>query len=142
MYTYKLANLRVIDGDTIDADIDLGFNIWLRKRRIRLRGIDCPETRTRDKIEKQYGFAALEYLKQLVTSTETVTLQSYGEGKFGRILGDLFVDEIAGLSVNWSINREMIIAHHAVDYHGQSKDDIKKEHLANRQKLVGSKLSP
>ena len=137
MYTYKLANLRVIDGDTIDADIDLGFNVWLRKRRIRLRGIDCPETRTRDKVEKQYGFAALEYLKQLITSTETVTLQSYGAGKFGRILGDLFVDE-----VDWSVNREMVIAYHAVGYHGQSKDDIKKEHLVNRRKLFESKLSP
>jgi len=137
MFEYKATVVRVVDGDTVDCDIDLGFSVVLHKQRIRLKGIDTPESRTRDKVEKQYGFAALEYLKQLITSTETVTLQSYGAGKFGRILGDLFVDE-----VDWSVNREMVIAYHAVGYHGQSKDDIKKEHLVNRRKLFESKLSP
>jgi len=92
-------------------------------------GIDCPETRTRDKEEKKYGLLAEQYLCQMIAE-KTVTLQSHGEGKFGRVLGVLSVE---GLDL--SINSEMIRTHHAVTYHGQSRDDIKKEHLANRQKL-------
>lgn len=137
MYIYTLNHIRVIDGDTVDADIDLGFNVWIRKKRIRLMGIDCPETRTRDKEEKKYGFLAKEYLQKVINKTSPITLESRGEDKFGRVLGILYGD-YNSIRKDWSrsINKQMIVHHHAVAYDGQSKDSIKKEHLVNREILA------
>lgn len=129
MHTYKCKMVRVVDGDTVDVDIDLGFGIWLRKQRIRMYGIDTPESRTSDPIEKVYGKAATAYLVNW-TNAGGLTLKTHkdGKGKYGRILGELWYGDV-------NINIKMIEEHHAVRYHGQSKQEIAEEHLANREIL-------
>lgn len=137
MYEYKVEVIKVVDGDTIDVNIDLGFGMSYNKQRVRLMGIDTPESRTRDLDEKVYGKAAKKYLKQLLASGN-VSLVSHDKGKFGRILGELFVKDNEGHPVfenQISINEHMIINKHAVAYHGQSKDEIQEQHLENRKLL-------
>jgi len=92
MYNYRIEVTRVIDGDTVDCIIDLGFKIST-KYRIRLAGIDTPETRTTNAEEKIYGFEAKVRLQELL-SQGTIILKSHGLGKFGRVLGTLYVDEV------------------------------------------------
>ena len=93
MYEYNAKLDRVIDGDTVDAMIDLGFNTWVHKR-IRLEGIDAPETRTRDLDEKAQGFATKERLEGLLEAANGMfVLQSHGVGKYGRCLGTIFIEE-------------------------------------------------
>tara|TARA_R110002020_G_scaffold32729_6_gene100359 strand:- start:781 stop:1116 length:336 start_codon:yes stop_codon:yes gene_type:complete len=93
MYLYDAKLIRVIDGDTVDAKIDLGFDVWVKKR-IRLYGINTPETRTRDLEEKKAGIAAKERLEGLINECGGVfILQSHGVGKYGRCLGTLFIDD-------------------------------------------------
>ena len=91
MYEYKCKIRKVVDGDTVDIDIDLGFNVWLNDERVRVMGIDTPESRTRDKVEKIFGLAAKERVKKFVETDDIVLVtQKYdAKGKFGRILGDL-----------------------------------------------------
>lgn len=136
MYEYKVKIKKVVDGDTVDVDIDLGFGVWLHKERVRLHGIDTPESRTRDKEEKKYGLAAKEYLKEKLKTGEPL-LRSFGNGKFGRILGELWIIEessdVPGMEVKTNINQMMIEDHHAVAYHGQSKEEIAEGHIENRQ---------
>ncbi len=133
MFEYKCNLVKVIDGDTVDVDIDLGFGVWLRKQRIRLYGIDTPESRTRDKIEKVYGLAAKEFLVDIL-STGDMSIKTYkdAKGKFGRILGELFVKTSVG---ELSINQSLVENNHAVRYYGQSKNEMLSEHLANRKIL-------
>lgn len=131
MHEYKCNIIRVVDGDTVDVDIDLGFGVWLRKQRIRLLGIDTPESRTRDKVEKRFGFMAKDYLKSHLGKTSTLRTKKDGKGKFGRILGEFIVYDAATDSYR-SVNQMLVESHHAVAYHGQSKDDIEEEHLKNR----------
>ena len=139
MYDYKCKIVKVIDGDTVDVDIDLGFGIWMKDERVRIMGIDTPESRTRDKVEKKFGLAAKERLKSLLGKTSVLKTQvsKSGEdmkGKFGRILGDF--DVYCYDTDSWRpVTKVMIDEGHAVEYHGQSKDDIKEAHLANRQRL-------
>ena len=83
MYTYKMSPLKVVDGDTIDAEIDLGFDIKVKKR-VRFMGINAPESRTKDLEEKARGLAAKDRVKQLLEGSENITLKSHGVGKFGR----------------------------------------------------------
>ena len=130
MYEYKAKIRRFVDGDTIDVDIDLGFGMILSKQRIRLYGIDTPESRTRDKEEKFYGKLAAQFLKDQCKKGSCITLRTYldKKGKYGRILGEIIVDGV-------NINQLMIEEHMAVEYHGQSKTDIHKEHMFNRQEL-------
>jgi micrococcal nuclease len=129
MYEYRCEIVKIIDGDTIDVDIDLGFGIWMRNERVRLYGIDTPESRTRDLEEKKYGLAAKEFLTKWL-SAGNITLKTHkdAEGKFGRILGELWYNDV-------NINQKLIEEHHAVGYHGQSKDEIVSEHLYNRTKV-------
>ena len=89
MYTYNCKVVRVVDGDTVDVDIDLGFGVYLNKKRIRLKGIDAPETRTRDLEEKEKGLASKEYVQALLPegSAQILVTSSY-QGKYGRIIGD------------------------------------------------------
>ncbi len=134
MYEYRVEIKKVVDGDTVDVDIDLGFGIWMRNERIRLMGIDTPESRTRDLEEKKYGLAAKKFLQNMLDDEGGITLKTDkdAEGKFGRILGTFY------RTTNYadkSINDYMIEKHHAVAYFGQSKDLIKEEHLANREKV-------
>lgn len=135
MNEYDVKVLKVVDGDTVDVDIDLGFGIVLTDERVRIMGIDTPESRTSDKVEKLFGLAAKDRLKELL-GEETVLIthdDKNGEdmkGKFGRVLGDF---RVGGKTVT-----EILIEEgHAVAYHGQSKDDVQDAHMANRQRLVG-----
>ena len=96
MYEYRATIIKVVDGDTVDVDIDLGFGIIMKDERVRIMGIDTPESRTRDKVEKKFGLAAKARLKELLGKTCTLKTQinKDGEdmkGKFGRILGDFSV---------------------------------------------------
>ena len=93
MHTYRCKILRVVDGDTVDVDIDLGFGVWMHKERVRIHGIDTPESRTRDKEEKIYGLAAKEFVKSFLPVGSDATLQTEKDktGKFGRILGKFLV---------------------------------------------------
>ncbi len=132
MYQYKIKEVtKIIDSDTIDVIIDLGFDI-LHSARIRLYGIDTPESRTRDKVEKKYGLMAKKYLTECLKTDNPITLQTHKEekGKFGRILGEIIIDDI-------NINNMMVENYHAVPYHGQSKEDIDELHMNNREKLNG-----
>jgi micrococcal nuclease len=128
--------LRVVDGDTIDVMLDLGFNFF-QKGRVRLVGIDTPESRTRDKEEKKFGLLAKHYLEDWVAKYPHILVESSAKGKFGRILGNLYDP---AKTECW--NDMAIEAHHAVPYHGQSKDDIKKGHLENRKYLIKNGQGP
>ena len=133
MYEYKCKLVRVVDGDTIDVDVDLGFGVWMQKQRIRMYGIDTPESRTSDDVEKVYGNAAKDFLVKW-TNSGNLTLKTFkdGKGKYGRILGEIWYGDENG---SHNINQLLIDNHHAVRYFGQSKDDIEEEHLVNRKKL-------
>jgi len=131
MYEYRCKVVKIVDGDTVDVDIDLGFGVWLKKERIRMFGIDTPESRTRDLEEKKYGLAAKAYITKLLDDEGGIVLKTRkdAEGKYGRILGELWrTTDFA----DTSINELMIKNHHAVAYHGQSKSDIEEGHIANR----------
>ena len=138
MYEYKCKMVKIIDGDTVDVDIDLGFGIILANQRIRMFGIDTPESRTRDKIEKKYGLLAKNYVKKFlpVKSSQTlVTEKDDARGKFGRILGKFRVyDGLTDSEV--FLHKIMIRDHIGVAYFGQSKDDIENRHLKNRELLI------
>ena len=140
MYEYKCTIVKVIDGDTVDVEIDLGFNVVLEKQRVRLYGIDTPESRTRDLEEKKYGLMAKDFVKKYmpVHSIQTLAtnVDKSGEderGKFGRILGTFFVEDEENYTV--SLNEMMISHHHAVKYMGQNKETIKEQHMMNRKLL-------
>ena len=130
MYEYNCKVLRVLDGDTLDVDIDLGFSITLRKQRIRMYGIDTPESRTRDKEEKVRGLLSKDFLKGFCPVDGTIVLISHGKGKFGRILGEIFTDD--GLC----INDHMIHEGYAVRYQGGNKEELDAMHQANKEKLI------
>ena len=131
MYEYGCKVTRVVDGDTIDVDLDLGFDI-IYKCRVRLYGIDTPESRTRNKDEKVRGKLAAKFLQNAISNGENVILQTQlkdSKGKFGRVLASVLVDGI-------NINQQMVTNHLAVRYEGQSKKDIQLEHLKNRDILI------
>ena len=133
MHEYRINILRVVDGDTVDVDIDLGFGNWLRKQRIRLYGIDTPESRTRDKVEKMYGMAAKAFVQDNLKKAYDLRLRTHkdAKGKFGRILGEFILESEFGDLVN--LNKKMISEYHAVPYKGQSKEAIAEGHLKNRE---------
>mgnify|MGYP001189466208 FL=1 len=140
MYEYRATIIKVVDGDTVDVDIDLGFGIIMKDERVRIMGIDTPESRTRDKVEKKFGLAAKARLKELLGKTCTLKTQinKDGEdmkGKFGRILGDFSVYDAVTDSYK-NVTEIMIAEHHAVKYQGQAKSDIAEAHLANREYLI------
>jgi|TARA_B110000977_G_C10885745_1_gene419317 micrococcal nuclease len=134
MHEYKCTILRVVDGDTVDVDIDLGFGVWLRKERVRIHGIDTPESRTRDLTEKKYGLAAKQFVKEilLVGSQQRLLTEKDKTGKFGRILGKFLVHDVKE-DREMHLGQIMIREHHAVEYSGQSKEDIGYEHIKNRE---------
>ena len=136
MYEYRCKILRVVDGDTVDVDIDLGFGVWMHKERVRMMGIDTPESRTRDSVEKQFGLASKDKLKSLlpigsmqILKTEIDKSGEDAKGKFGRILGDFLIEGKRASEI-------LIEEGFAVAYHGQSKDDIEEMHLSNRERLI------
>ena len=130
MFEYEAKVKRVVDGYTIDAYIDLGFNVHVDKR-IRFMGIDTPESRTRDLTEKRYGLGAKYRLIEMLEANGNVfVLKSHGTGKFGRVLGELFHHH----EDDYSINQMLIDEGHAVAYFGGSKQEV-KDALMEARKL-------
>jgi len=111
MYKYNATLVRVVDGDTVDALVDLGFDTW-KKVRIRFYGMDAWESRTRDKEEKVKGLAAKARVIELLDNADgKFILQSYGVGKYGRCLGELYIEDN-------NINQLLITEGHAKKYYG------------------------
>lgn len=132
---YDVHVIKVVDGDTVDVDIDLGFGICLKDERVRIMGIDTPESRTSDRVEKLFGLAAKDRLYSLLEKDAKLitTEDKSGEdmkGKFGRILGDFRAAD------GRLVTDIMIEEGHCVAYFGGSKEEIAMKHLANREKLL------
>ena len=143
MYEYRAKINRVVDGDTVDVDIDLGFGIVLTDERVRIMGIDTPESRTSDKVEKLFGLASKYRLQELLGEYAILKTQvsKNGEdmkGKFGRILGDFIVEEFEG--DERMVTEILIEEGHAVAYFGGSKEEIQMKHMANREKLLREEI--
>ncbi len=139
MYEYRATVVKVIDGDTVDVDIDLGFGIVMQDERVRIMGIDTPESRTRDKVEKLFGKAASARVKELLSKDIILKTQIARDGedmkgKYGRILGDFIIEDHEGKE---EMLTDILVAEgHAVAYFGGSKEEIAMKHLANREKLL------
>ena len=132
---YDVKVIKVVDGDTVDVDIDLGFGVTLTDERVRIMGIDTPESRTRDKVEDLFGEAAKARLKVLMKDGGKLitTEDRKGEdmkGKFGRILGDFRIGD------GRKVTDILIEEGHAVAYFGGSKEEVQAKHLVNRTKLL------
>ena len=136
MYEYKVNIIKIVDGDTVDVDIDLGFGMWIKDERVRMMGIDTPESRTRDKVEKKFGLASKERLKSMLGKKGILKTQvnKKGEdmkGKFCRILGDFVVDDKMATEI-------LVEEGYAVAYFGGSKDEVQAKHLENRERLIAA----
>tara|TARA_B110001454_G_C12716906_1_gene432943 strand:+ start:181 stop:609 length:429 start_codon:yes stop_codon:yes gene_type:complete len=135
MYEYRATILKVVDGDTVDVDIDLGFGIWQRNERVRIMGIDTPESRTSDDTEKVFGLAAKKRLTELlqehtILQTQVSKKGQDMKGKFGRILGDFKTDD-------GNVVTEILVNEgHAVAYFGGAKEDVIEQHMKNRERLI------
>ena len=145
MYEYNCKILKVVDGDTVDVDIDLGFGVWLKKERVRINGIDTPESRTRDEEEKKFGLISKNRVKQLLPIGSTQILKTESDrngedkkGKFGRILGDFVMTKHlseTGRLIE-RVSDVLIDENLAVRYYGQSKSDVVEAHIKNREILI------
>jgi len=136
MYNYRAVVRRVVDGDTVDVDIDLGFDVWLKDQRIRLYRIDTPEKRTRDPLEKRAGLLASRAVSEMLPVDSSIEIYTHKDatGKYGRILGELYTED--GVCVNdWLVDHR-----YAVEYTGQSKEDIRALHEANWTWLAAAGL--
>jgi len=136
---YKCKVIKVVDGDTVDVDIELGFGIVLTDERVRVMGIDTPESRTSDKVEDLFGEAAKKRVKELMENDVILITQEdkHGEdmkGKFGRILGDFYVERYEGKREK--LTEVMIDEGHCVPYFGGSKEDVQAQHMVNRKRLL------
>ena len=141
MYEYKVNILKVVDGDTVDVDIDLGFGVWLRNERVRLAGIDAPESRTSDAVEKVFGQAAKDRVNSLL-GAEAILISQISKsgdnikGKFGRIIGNF-------KTINGENVADVLMSEgHAVAYNGGDKDKVQAQHLKNRQRLIDEDKVP
>jgi micrococcal nuclease len=129
MYEYNCKVKRVVDGDTVDVVIDLGFDIHFATR-VRLYGMDTPESRTRNKDEKVRGYMSKDFLEEWMEKDDVIIrTRRDKKGKFGRVLGEMLV---RGENINKLMIKECL----AVEYYGQSKDDIEKQHMLNREVLI------
>ena len=121
-YIYKVKLDRVVDGDTVDALIDVGFDIWFKKR-IRFKGVDTWESRTRNLEEKALGLKAKARTKELLEKVSSKSgyfrIKSYGLGKYGRVLADVFIMDKDGKQ--WNVNKTLISEGHAYIYDGGKK---------------------
>jgi micrococcal nuclease len=136
MYDYNCTITRVVDGDTLDIDIDLGFGIIMTGQRVRVAGIDTPESRTRDLVEKQFGLASKKRCEELLPVGSKQVLLSQldrsgdvARGKFGRILADFQIGDTTFTEI-------MLTEGHAVPYNGGSKEELDAAMMANREKLL------
>jgi micrococcal nuclease len=134
MYEYKCQEIKkVVDGDTVDIVLNLGFNI-LHAVRVRLASIDTPESRTRDLDEKARGLLAKEFLKNWLSQEhekKKIVIKTFkkSKGKFGRVLAEIWVNDV-------NVNEDMIECYHAVPYSAQNKKEVAELHLKNREKLI------
>ena len=133
-HIYRADITRVVDGDTCDVTLHLGFDI-LYKGRVRLTGIDTPESRTRDLEEKKFGLASKEYFKEWVAKYDSVLVESTEKCKFCRILGRIYNPDMSEC-----YNDKSIEDHHAVVYNGENKDLVEQQHLENRKWLTDKGL--
>ena len=136
MHEYNCTIRRVVDGDTVDVDIDLGFGIWVHNERVRLYGIDTPESRTRDLEEKKAGLFAKDVVLHYLPEGSKQVLRTHKDkvGKYGRVLGEFLIyDSLADRQT--TINQFMIDHKIGVEYSGKSKDEIVKQHIDNRKYL-------
>jgi micrococcal nuclease len=139
-YEYNAKVKDVVDGDTIVVDIDLGFSVVFFDQKVRLVGIDTPESRTSNKIEKHFGLASKEFVKKFVAECgkyvviRTTMAEDTGDvnkEKFGRILG-----EIINPATKQNLNEELVKKNYAVKYLGENKLNVAEEHLKNRKILI------
>lgn len=134
MYQYRAKILKVVDGDTVEIDIDLGFNVILSRQKIRLAGIDTPESRTSNQEEKARGLLSKKKLSEKLSVGASVTVETFkadsNDDKYGRILGVFVLED------GTNINNWMIENNYAVAYAGKSKELIQEDHLKNKQILV------
>ena len=142
-FIYRVSSLeRVVDGDTIDVTLDLGFDVCTRQR-VRLLGIDTPESRTSDAEEKKFGLLSKQKLKEwcmkaVASEDDDIEIElrcpeKDSRGKFGRILAEVWVSEDG----QWTnVNKWMCDEGYAVPYTGQNKKDVEALHMANRARLV------
>ena len=134
MYEYKCRVNKVLDGDTVDVDLDLGFNIILANQRVRMAGVDTPESRTANKEEKPRGLLSKKKLSEKLPVGSWVKIrtmkQDNNDDKFGRILGEFIID--GGINVNeW-----LIVNNYAVPYMGENKDLVQEQHQMNKKILI------
>ena len=134
MYEYNCKIRRVVDGDSIIVDIDLGFGHWIHGESIRLFGVDCPECRSRSAIEKKAGLLAKGFVIRSLHEGGTYKLTTKEKGKFGRYLGTIKIDG------ELTINAALISENLAVPYTGQNKKEIEAAHKANYTILRERKL--
>jgi micrococcal nuclease len=135
MYEYQAKIIRVVDGDSIIVDIDLGFNVTLAKQSVRLYGVDTPETRTKNPLEKKCGLLVKEYVQSLLKANQIYTMKTHldKKGKFGRILADFRINTVF-------LSELLITKGYAVKYTGQSKELVRAAHIANQQRLINEGL--
>ena len=139
-YEYHATVTEVVDGDTITVDIDLGFDVKFRNQRIRLLGIDTPESRTKDSVEKAFGLASKKFVSDFIAACgNEVIVRTYindstddtGREKFGRLLG-----EIVNPKTKVVLNEELVAKNYAVKYLGENKNNVADLHKANRKMLI------
>lgn len=139
-YEYHAIVTEVVDGDTIVIDLDLGFDIKFTNQKVRLLGVDTPESRTSDKVEKAFGIASKDFCKRFVAACKNrVIIRTHisegtddsGREKFGRLLG-----EIINPDTREVLNEQLIINNYAVRYMGENKMVVKDQHMANRKLLI------
>ena len=136
-YEYHAKVTNVVDGDTIVVDIDLGFNVVLSNQSVRLLGVDTPESRTSDKIEKVFGLASKDYAKEFIENCKKQVIlrthKSDDSEKFGRLLGEIINPDSKEV-----LNNSLVEEGFAVKYLGENKDNVKNLHLQNRKRLIDS----
>lgn len=134
-YEYHAKVTNVVDGDTIVVDIDLGFNVVLSNQSVRLLGVDTPESRTSDKVEKVFGLASKDYTKAFVENCKKDiiirTHKSDDSEKFGRLLGEIINPDSKEV-----LNTSLVDDGYAVKYLGENKDNVKNLHMQNRKRLI------
>ena len=139
-YEYNATVTEVVDGDTIVIDIDLGFDVMFTKQKVRLLGVDTPESRTSDKVEKVFGVASKDFVKKFVAGCKNnVIIRTHisegtddsGREKFGRLLGEIINPETKEV-----LNEQLIAKNYAVRYMGENKLAVKDQHMANRKLLI------
>ena len=134
MYQYKAKILKVVDGDTVEIDLDLGFNIILANQKVRMAGVDTPESRTTNKEEKPRGMLSKKKLAEKLPVGSWVTIETLksdnNDDKFGRILGVFILDD------GTRLNQWLIDNNYAVPYMGENKELVQEAHQKNKQILI------